>query len=178
MKRTLRLLLVVIAVGLLPPTSARGGEEKKGDWGPLQFLVGDWVGGGGGQPGQGEGEFTFHPDLEGRVLVRKSYAAYPATQDRPASRHEDLMVVYRESEGGPLRAIYFDNEGHVIRYAVTARPGKSAVEFLSEASTSGPRFRLTYAKTGIDSVDIAFEIAPPGEPDAFSKYIDAKAKRR
>ncbi len=145
-------------------------------WESLQFLMGDWAGGGGGAPGQGEGGFSFAPDLQGRILVRKNQAKYPATADRPAFTHDDLMVVYQEAPPA-MRAVYFDNEGHVIHYTVeVSKDGNSAV-FLSEPSTSGPRFRLTYAKTGADTVSIKFEIAMPGKPD-FAPYIDATARRK
>ncbi len=170
---------VVLVAAILGLASLAGATEGgKGSWGPLQFLVGDWVGEGGGSPGQGAGEFSFRPDLQDRVLVRRSFAEYPATKERPAFRHDDLTIVYRESDAGPLRAIYFDNEGHVIRYAIAASPEKNAVEFVSEASSSAPRFRLTYTRAGADTVGIRFEIAPPGKPDAFAPYLDAKARRR
>jgi hypothetical protein len=66
------------------------------DWGPAQFLVGNWTGEGGGQPGQGVGAFSFSPDLQGKILVRKSFAKYPPAEGRPASRHDDLTIVYRD----------------------------------------------------------------------------------
>ena len=66
----------------------------------------------------------------------------------------------------------------MIRYAITASPEKNAVEFVSDASPAAPRFRLTYTKTGADTADIRFEIAPPGKPEAFSPYLAAKVKRR
>jgi len=43
---------------------------------------------------------------------------------------------------------------------------------------SSPRYRLTYVKTGSDTLTLRFEIAPPGKPDSFSTYIEAKAKRK
>ena len=88
------------------------------DWGPAQFLVGNWAGEGGGQPGQGSGAFSFSPDLQGKVLVRKSFAEYPPANGRPASRHDDLTIVYRDETTHALRATYFDNEEHVIQYTV------------------------------------------------------------
>ncbi len=75
------------------------------------------VGEGGADPGQGVGGFTFSLDLQNTVVVRKNYADYPATKDRPAFSHNDLMVIY--GEGEKMRAIYFDNEQHVINYTVT-----------------------------------------------------------
>lgn len=143
-------------------------------WGPLKFLVGEWTGVGNGQPGQGGGRCSFQPDLQGRVLLRKSYAEYPATNDRPAFRHDDLMIVYQEA-GGHLRAEYFDNEGHVIHYAV--RAADDSAEFLSEAAAGAPRYRLTYRKAGPDELSLKFEIAPPTKPDSFQTYLDAKLRR-
>jgi hypothetical protein len=49
--------------------------------------------------------------------------------------------------------------------------------FLSDEQPSAPRYRLTYAKSG-DAVKIKFEIAPPGKPDQFAKYIEASAKKK
>ncbi len=178
MNRILCVLFLITVAELLPRTIAGSSEARKSDWGPLGFLLGDWVGEGGGQPGQGTGEFSFHPGLQNRILVRKSYAAYPATKDRPASRHDDLTVIYKESESAPPRAIYFDNEGHVINYSITVSPDQKTIEFVSDVLPSSPRYRLTYVKTGSTTLTLRFEIAPPGKPDSFTTYIEAKAKRK
>jgi hypothetical protein len=70
------------------------------DWGPLQFLIGDWSGEGGGQPGQASaGSFSFTPELQGTILVRRSFAEYPPANGRPAFRHDDLIVVYPKNGG-------------------------------------------------------------------------------
>jgi hypothetical protein len=37
---------------------------------------------------------------------------------------------------------------------------------------------LTYFVTGGGALTLKFEIAPPGKPDSFSTYIEAKAKRK
>ena len=110
------------------------------------------------------------------MLLRKSRADYPAMKDRPAFSHEDLTVVYRDASG-ELRAVYFDSESHVIHYAVTA-PAEGTAIFVSDAATPGPRYRLSYTRTGENTVALKFEIAPPAKPDAFSTYVDAKARRR
>ena len=178
MNRTITGPLLTIVTGLLLWTSVMSCEGKKCDWAPLEFLLGNWAGEGTGQPGQGTGEFSFHPDLQNRILVRRSYAAYPPTKERPAYRHDDLMMVYRESESAPPRAIYFDNEGHVIHYSMSAPSDMNTIEFVSDILPTNPRYRLTYSKTGSGTLIFRFEIAPPDRPDAFSTYIEAKAKRK
>jgi len=178
MNRTTQALLLISLTGFLALIVTSRAQDSTKAWAPFEYLTGDWVGEGGGQPGQGSGEFTFLPDLQGHILVRKNRAAYPATKDRPAFTHDDLMVVYRDSESTPPRAIYFDSEGHVIHYSVTATSDHKTIEFVSEVSPSSPRYRLTYLMTSGDALTLKFEIAPPGKPDSFSTYIEAKAKRK
>jgi hypothetical protein len=150
-------------------------QQSKTDprWAPLAFLIGDWVGEGGGGPGQGTGEFSFQPDLGSAILIRKNVSHYPATKDKPAYSHTDLLIV-----DSTLHAIYFDDEGHTIHYTLEPAADGSSVQFLSEAQASEPRYRLTYRKTGDHQVAIRFEIAPPGKPEAFSTYIEATARRK
>ena len=47
----------------------------------------------------------------------------------------------------------------------------------SEIVSSAPRFKLTYTKVDDRSLKLKFEIAPPGKPEAFSKYIEADLQR-
>ena len=150
---------------------------KPANWDAWQFLLGEWEGEGSGSPGQGSGGFTFSLDLQKRVLVRKNRADYPATDKQPAYSHEDLMVVYQEA-GQPVRAVYFDNEGHVIQYTVEFSPDQNSVIFVSEAKPAEPRYRLTYTKAPSKSVTIKFEIAPPGKPSEFKAYIQAAAHQK
>jgi hypothetical protein len=87
------------------------------------------------------------------------------------------MIVYRDSPGKELRAIYFDNEGHVIHYTVAVLEGGKTIQFLSEISPSRPGYRLTYTLTSRNTLALTFEIAPPGMPPAFTTYIEARAAR-
>jgi len=159
-------LLIVLFIS----SSLSAQTAKRGDrWAALAFLIGEWTGEGGGGPGQGSGGFSFLPDQDGTVLVRKNRADYPASKDRPASSHTDLMIVYQED--AKLRAIYFDSEDHVIHYDVEPSSDRKSVQFLNK------NYRLTYSKTGADTVAIKFEIAPPKRPGAFKTYIEATALR-
>lgn len=147
-------------------------SPKAGDrWAPLGFLIGEWSGEGGGGPGQGSGGFSFLPDQNGTILIRKNRADYPAAKDRPAFSHTDLMVVYKEPSENKLRAIYFDMEDHVIHYTVEPSNDGNSVQFVSD------NYRLTYRKTGADRVAIKFEVAPPDKPGAYQTYIEAAARR-
>lgn len=157
---------LVATLLLAAPSNPRDAWKE---WTP---LLGDWVAD--RQADGATGGFTLELAVEGRVLVRKNTADYPASKDRPASHHEDLMVVFHE--GGATRADYFDNEGHVIHYAVAIRDGNA--RFVSDSSPGAPRFRLTYDWSGGKALDITFEIAPPGSPDAFKPYIRATAHRK
>jgi hypothetical protein len=171
-----RMALFFILAIFLSATCSAQQPTKAIDWGAYRFLLGEWFGEGGGDPGQGVGGFTFSLDLQNTILVRRNYADYPATKDRPAFSHNDLMVVYKEGEN--TRAIYFDNEQHIINYTVTISKDSNSVVFLSDVIASAPRFRLTNTKTGNDSMKITFEFAPPGKPEAFARYIEADARRK
>jgi len=160
--------LTASSMGQVPRTENR--------WGAFQFLVGEWIGEGSGDPGQATGGFTIQPDLQNSVLVRRNSAKYPATKDRPAFIHDDLMVMYYE-DGRP-GAVYFDSEGHVIRYSVEFSKDSSSVVFLSDPVPSAPRFRFTYVKTGNGTLNITFDIAQPDKPESFSRYIEATARRK
>lgn len=167
---------VFFAALLLPACLLGQNGESSGSWQAWQFLLGEWVGEGSGGPGQGTGGFTFYLDLQNTILVRKNYANYPATKDRPSYSHEDLMVIYHEKD--IARAIYFDNEMHVIHYSVEFSRGSNTVAFLSDLVASAPRYRLTYAKTGPETIRLTFDIAPADTPDAFSRYIEATARKK
>ena len=162
----------ILALLLAPALLAQPAVPKADPFAPLHFLVGEWKGEGGGLPGQSSGAATFRFELEGRVLVRHSFADSPAAKGRPASHHEDLLTVF--AEGGQLKALYLDNEDHVIRYTVTASP--ETVVFTSEPAP-GPRFRLSYLRKAADVVTVKFEFAPPSKPEAFATYLEAVTRK-
>ncbi len=138
-------------------------------------LLGDWIGTGSGSPGEGQGGFTFKLDLQGRVMVRRNFAEYLATKERPAFRHDDLMVLYNDSTGA-RRADYWDNEGHVIRYAVTTSTDGCTITFQSPTSANDAAYKLTYTFKSPDEVSIAFQVALPGRD--FGNYVTASARRK
>jgi hypothetical protein len=174
----MRIRYLIPGLVLLTLAAAAAAAPNDDDaWGPYRFLVGEWTGEGGGEPGRGSGRFSFAWDLKEKVLVRRNRAEYPPAKGGPAVIHEDLMIIYRTDRAGPARAIYFDNEGHVINYVASFSADGRTLTFLSDASPAAPRFRLSYTKGGDDSLTIKFEIAPPNQPDAFNTYLQGSARR-
>ena len=165
--------LAGLALGWLGPVA-----QEKDAWAPLQFLVGQWEGVGSGEPGEGgSGASSFAFDLDRQVLVRTNRAEYPAKPGEKAGIvHKDLLIVYRQASDGKFRAIYFDNEGHVINYDVSFPSGQPSVVFESEASGKGPRFRLVYGIAPAGVLSVEFFIAPPG--GEFKSYVKGLLKKK
>ncbi len=169
-------VLLLTAVGFAQQPAAAGATQDK--FAALAFLTGTWTATPdadsaqrlGLTAGKPSGAFTFLPELGGNVLVRRNVRS---AADNPAYTHDDVLYVY--PEGGVLRAIYFDSEGHVIHYVISTAPG-SAV-FLSETPEVGPRFRLSYHLTG-EVLDGRFELAMPGaEFQTYLHWTSVKAKQ-
>ena len=140
-------------------------------WGVYRDLVGLWNAETPAGRSDQAGSFSFAFDLQEHILVRKNHL-----EMGKGDSHDDLLIMYW-GDSSSVRAIYFDNEGHTIRYGVTATDGGRVIEFLSDRMAGAPRFKLTYTKTGRDRYDIGFFIAPPGEPETFAPYMHGSAVR-
>lgn len=133
-------MLKLAFLGLLAGSEFVCAQTEDTRWEPLQFMIGKWKGGGSGDPGSGQGAFSFLPELKGQILVRRSF-----NQLASGSRHEDLMIVHMD--GKILRAIYFDSEDHTIKYNITF-PAKNAAVFESDGAPGSPGYRLSYVLDG------------------------------
>ena len=154
-------LLMLVAAAL--PMPAQNADLKQ-----LDFLVGKWTGVAedkAGQLGAGSGACSFELDLNNKIIVRHSAASYDS-----GVTHGDLMLIYVE---GGTRAIYFDTEGHVIRYNV-AVPSANHVAFESDGTQAGPKYRLSYWLDGA-FLKVKFEIAMPG--GEYKTYTGGTLKR-
>jgi hypothetical protein len=143
----------------------------------LNFLVGEWEGVGTGAPGEAVGGTSFAFDLDKKILVRKNWAKYPPQPgEKTGLFHQDLIIIYRAPGESSLRAIYFDNEDHIINYLVSFPEKPDAAVFESDPAQKGPLFRLTY-ELGADGVlNNVFLIAGPGE--GFKVYAQGKLKKK
>jgi hypothetical protein len=114
-------------------------------WKKLDFLLGEWTGSAGEKDtalGAGHGSFSFESEVKQKIIVRHNHAGYDS-----GVQHDDLMVIYLDAPNDTPRAIYFDTEGHVIRYNL-AFPSESRVVFETDGAQPGPRYRLTYWMEG------------------------------
>jgi len=82
---------------------------------------------------------------------------------------KDVMYVHQDAQNQPLKAIYFDNEGHVIHYDVST-PDSTTAKFISGASPSGPQFQLIYhLKDAVMSGK--FQMRMPGQAE-WKSYLE------
>ena len=169
----MRFLFLVAVLFLAIPTVAQNARQPQPN--PLEqlsFLMGTWEAKTINNPAiAAGGSYTFRTELNGHILARHSTSNSAACKG-PADfdcEHGDLLYVYSDAPGQPLRAIYFDNEGHVIHYTVTA-PAPGSAEFLSDPARRGPQFRLLYQLKGA-IMSGKFQIRMPGEQDWHS-YLE------
>jgi hypothetical protein len=141
---------------------------------PLAFLEGTWE----AKTQQGTagataaGTYTFVKELGGHILARHSATADCKGPTSFDCDHNDLFYVYQD--GQALRAIYFDNEGHVIHYNVMSGPNNA--EFLSDPSIPGPQFRLVYDRK--DAVMSGkFQMRMPGQTE-WKSYLEWTGAKR
>ena len=170
MKKKLIPLLLFFA--LTQPLVA---QNANAGWKKWQYMMGEWQGEGSGQPGEGAGMFTLKPKLDGNILERKGRTSITATDTHPALLHEDVMIIYKNGDGIPSKAVYFDNEKHVINYEIAYADDK--IVLTSEANPSMPRFRLIYEKLGDKGLNIRFEMAMPNAPNEFKMDLEGKNRK-
>ncbi|MDP4204883.1 MAG: hypothetical protein Q8859_02685 [Bacteroidota bacterium] len=171
MKKQFFLLTLIFLLSL----SYSYAQSSENTWNKWKYLIGEWVGEGNGQPGQGTGKFTFQTELDRNVLVRKSHTEFPASNNRPAFAHDDLLIVYPAISENPAKAIYFDNEGHVLEYTVTY--SENSIIMTSSSISNGPRFRLSYTQISDKQVNVKFEFASPQKPDEFKAYLNGNSTK-
>ncbi len=134
------------------------------DWEKLHFLIGDWVSPVSGQPGEGiSGWSKFTYALDGKIIVRNSRAEFaPEPGQEKGLVHDDLLIIYQQSGEEKLRAIYFDNEAHIIHYMLSFPEKQPGVIFESEASPTSPQARLVYETEADGTLVTEFFVALPG----------------
>ena len=143
---------------------------------PLAFLHGTWTAEAQGNAGvSASGTYTFQMELGNHVLARQStYTGCKGPEDFNCA-HGDLLYIYPEGPDHALKAIYFDNEGHVIHYSVSV-PEPSTAILLSDPATPGPQFRLIYQLHDA-TMSGKFQIRMPGQQN-WTSYLEWTGGKR
>jgi len=152
-------------------------SADKEQWSALGFLEGTWEARtrGGSSQASAIGTYSFRKELGGHILARHSSADGCKGPSDFNCDHGDLLYIYQDAAGQPLKAIYFDNEGHVIHYSVSTASPSSAM-FISDPGTPGPRFRLLYElKDG--TMLGKFQIQMPGKQE-WTSYLEWSGSRK
>jgi hypothetical protein len=146
-------------------TSLLGAQVASDQWKTLQFLEGTWEAKtqGGSAGATSTGDYIFIEELNGHILARHSASSGCKGPADFNCDHGDLLYIYREAPDQPLKAIYFDNEGHVIQYTVTT-PVPGSVVFESE------QYRLIYERKG-NVMSGKFQMRMPGKTEWIS-YLE------
>jgi hypothetical protein len=161
---TKRVLLGLLILATLPIYAADSDKLAR-----LSFLIGTWDVDG------AAGSATFERSLNNHVIVRKSWATVPAGGGKPASKHEDLLIIFPYGEH--LRAAYYDSNGYVVGYEVQT-PGKNTVVLVSDVMQGVPRARLTYTLGANGVLAAKIDVAPAGKPDAFAPSMAWSSRRK
>ncbi len=130
----------------------------------LDFLIGEWISPGSGQPGEGiAGSSSFTYSLDGNIIIRNSRAEFaPEPGEAKGLVHDDLLIIYQQPGETQLRAIYFDNENHIIHYTLSFPVKQPGVIFDSEAGEGSARARLVYETLPDGKLMTEFLVALPG----------------
>jgi hypothetical protein len=164
-----KLSTVVVCLHLLSAQTAPPGANEQ--WRALSSLEGTWNARTrqAASAIEASGTYTFRKELGGRILARHTSTAGckgPLDYD---CEHSDLLYVYQEIPSQPLKAIYFDNEGHVIHYSIST-PAPMSVVFLSDPVGTGPQFRLIYELKGA-VMEGKFQMHMPGKTE-WTSYLE------
>jgi hypothetical protein len=170
-----KVIIIFILLSISMIVKGQQQQKQSGNWERWDNLKGEWAGEGNGQPGKGEGKFSFLTDLDGKIMVRKNHTVFPPTDKSKETVHDDLLIIYQAADGKSQEAIYFDNEGNTIKYKVGF--ADNMIILTSEIAANSPRFRLTYTTIDPNTIKITFEMAPSDSPDEFRMYLTGNAFR-
>jgi len=159
-----------------PPLTYRIPLPPKADFGPVDWLVGEWAGKTGERSPQGEIHLTISYDLDKRFLIFREETALAATPTAPATNEAWLGILSPDPAGRGFVLRVFSNTGFITRYRVTV--DQASVSFNPEGGEEPPPgwlFRRTLQRLDVDAINETVQVAPPGKP--FFDYCAAKLTR-
>jgi hypothetical protein len=169
MNRITTMILTVVASALASQSAMQASASPTKFGSKWQALIGEWKGE--NASGGAAAACGFHLDLADHIIVRTNHAVLAPAGDA----HDDLMIIYPAALEDRGKAVYFDNEGHVIEYDAEWSADGNTLTFLSKPA-AGPRFRLTYKREDAKTFSVVFAMAAPGQA-SFKVYTSGKIKQ-
>jgi hypothetical protein len=166
------MLLCVNAIAAKPNKPATDAPQPASGtdrWKAFRFLIGSWSGDGAGPAGQGSGDLAVETDLNDSILKMTNLVNFTGTDKKTTYR--STMVVSAGS-----KALFIDNEGHVLHYTVSVGP--RTITFVSVPEPNSPRFRFTYTDLGGKQVKCAFDIAPPPNINKYTIHVSGTVTKK
>jgi hypothetical protein len=158
---------MAVAKGPTAPTTNQAPASDP--WKDYRFFLGKWTGDGLGPAGKGPGTMTVETDLNESILRITNQVDFAGSDKK--STYLGTMIVSKSH-----KALFLDNEGHVLHYTVTATP--TAITFLSVPEPNSPRFRLTYQTQGKGTMKVLFDIAPMETPTDFKIHVSGAVAKK
>lgn len=164
---------IVLSLLLLPYTLHGQLSRQDSIWLPVTFLLGEWEGTGGGQPGIGKYERSYRFVLNKKFIEVRNTSVYPPTDTNPEGEvHQDIGYISYDRHRHTFILRQFHIEGFVNEYALdsTSADGKRMV-FVSEAIENiaeGWRASETYEIGSDNEFTETFQLAAPDKP--FEQY--------
>jgi len=180
-RRTRTTLLLPALVLLLAVLPASAQAPTAGEWKLFQefnFVAGSWSGSAESGGRIGGRVVTVGPEVDGATLRYRATTYYPAKDNLPESRSEEIAhIVYDGAKGKYAALFVFSTKAWGI-FDVDFRPDGSIVFVSREMSNleAGTRSRWTLLKKADGSVGETLEVAPPARD--FVTFLSATLTKK
>lgn len=161
-------IAAAVLSSVLVAGAARAEEEAPEiPWGPLNALVGSWIGHETGKAGIGKGARTYRMILDDRYVFAENLSRFEPQEKNPQGEtHRDWAIFSYDRGRERLVLREFHSESFVIEYVQEGEiDSRGQLVFVSERvenAPAGTRARYTLAPTEDGGFRERFELAFPG----------------
>ncbi|MFB3923751.1 MAG: hypothetical protein ACE145_18660 [Terriglobia bacterium] len=181
MRAIFLIFLCTMAVAPVPakeksPVTYRIPLPPRADFGPIDWLIGEWSGKTGDRSPQGEVRLSVSYDLDKRFLIFREEVSLEGKDPVPATKESWLGVLSPDPAGKGFVLRAFSNTGFITRYRVSV--DLASISFNPEGGEESPPgwlFRRTLQRIDVGSLSENVQVAPPNK--AFFDYYSAKLVR-
>ena len=155
---------LVFVLCLIPALVCSQTSKKDSIWLPLKPFLGQWSGEGGGEPGQGKYERSYHFILNKNFIEIKNKSTYvPTAKNLSGEVHEDLGYFSYDKGLRKFKLRQFHIESFVNEYVLDSiSEDKKTLIFIAVALENIPKgwkARETYQFINDNELQETFEIA-------------------